>query len=88
MPRCCSNSASALIELGFIVRSGPEGHGERSVVVAFGRPVLHVCVEARVVLAKKGHAEADVDKMHQAWFKAVTMTAVLWSQPYVPAQDY
>lgn len=39
-------------------------------------------------LAKRGHSAADVDRMHTAWFKAVTLTAALWSQPYVPQQDY
>jgi hypothetical protein len=29
-----------------------------------------------------------VEQMHQAWFKAVTLTAVHWSQPYVAAQDF
>jgi Protoglobin len=39
-------------------------------------------------LAKKGHDAATVGKMHQAWFKAVTLTAALWAQPFVPAQDF
>jgi hypothetical protein len=39
-------------------------------------------------LAKKGHAPDEVERMHQAWFKAVTLTAALWTQPYVPAQDF
>jgi hypothetical protein len=54
-------------------------------LVAFIYPIT---ATVRPFLARKGHAEADVDRMYQAWFKAVTMTAVLWSQPYVPAQDY
>lgn len=39
-------------------------------------------------LAKKGHDPETVEKMHQAWFKAVTLTATLWAQPFVPAQDF
>ena len=29
---------------------------------------------------------ADLDAMHAAWFKAVTLTVALWSQPYDPAR--
>lgn len=29
--------------------------------------------------------DADIDAMHTAWFKAVTLTVALWSQPYDPA---
>lgn len=39
-------------------------------------------------LAKRGHSTEDVARMHEAWFKAVTLTAVLWSQPYLPAADF
>ena len=39
-------------------------------------------------LAKRGHSAAEVEAMHLAWFKAVTLTAALWTQPYVPAADY
>lgn len=34
-------------------------------------------------LQRGGHAEAEVEAMHAAWFKAVTLTATLWSYPYV-----
>jgi hypothetical protein len=34
-------------------------------------------------LAKKGHSSSDVEKMHQAWFKAVVLTVTLWSLPYI-----
>ncbi|MDM0015507.1 protoglobin domain-containing protein [Variovorax sp. J22P168] len=39
-------------------------------------------------LAKRDHSAADVERMHAAWFKAVTLTATLWSQPYVPGADF
>jgi hypothetical protein len=39
-------------------------------------------------LGKKGHSPQDVDRMHAAWFKAVTMTAALWTQPYVAGDDF
>ncbi len=39
-------------------------------------------------LAKKGHSAEDVEKMHQAWFKAVVLSVALWSAPYVKAGDF
>lgn len=39
-------------------------------------------------LAKKGHSADEVEKMHAAWFKAVTMTATLWCQPYVNEGEF
>ena len=38
----------------------------------------------RDFLAAKGHTDAEVDAMHTAWFKAVTLTVALWAQPYAP----
>jgi hypothetical protein len=48
-------------------------------LVAFVYPIT---ATVREFLAKKGHSEEEVDAMHQAWFKAVTLTVVLWSRPY------
>jgi Protoglobin len=48
-------------------------------VVAFVYPIT---ATVREFLAKKGHSDEEVDAMHQAWFKAVTLTVVLWSRPY------
>jgi Protoglobin len=66
--------------------------------VASAAPVIHMryliafivplTVTMKPFLAAKGHSAHEVEQMHQAWFKAVTMTALLWSQPYVPAQDF
>lgn len=35
-------------------------------------------------LAKKGHGADDVERMYQAWFKAVTLSVTLWARPYAP----
>ncbi|MGH2712661.1 MAG: protoglobin domain-containing protein [Thermoleophilaceae bacterium] len=48
-------------------------------LVAFVYPIT---ATVREFLANKGHSEAEVDAMHQAWFKAVTLTVALWSRPY------
>jgi hypothetical protein len=47
-------------------------------VLAFAGPVTD---GAREFLAKKGHAPADVERMHATGRKSVLLT--LWSQPYV-----
>ncbi len=39
-------------------------------------------------LAKKGHSQADVDGMHNAWFKAVTLTVILWTYPYINKSEF
>ncbi|MEL6328318.1 MAG: protoglobin domain-containing protein [Planctomycetota bacterium] len=39
-------------------------------------------------LARGGHSEEDVRKMHAAWEKAVLMSAILWVQPYTPPRDF
>ncbi len=54
-------------------------------LVAF---IVPLTATMKPFLAKKGHSAEDVEKMHQAWFKAVTLTAILWAQPYVPAGDF
>lgn len=50
--------------------------------------VYPITATIKPFLAKKGHSAADVERMHQAWFKAVTLTVVLWSQPYVQKQSF
>jgi hypothetical protein len=52
-------------------------------LIAFVYPIT---ATVRPFLANKGHAAADVDRMHQAWFKSVTMQVALWSEPYVSAR--
>lgn len=44
--------------------------------------VVPVTLTVRSFLEDGATADDDVDAMHQAWFKAVTVTLVLWSRPY------
>lgn len=44
--------------------------------------VVPVTLTIRDFLEEGASAGDDVDAMHQAWFKAVTVTLVLWSRPY------
>lgn len=39
-------------------------------------------------LGKKGHSQADVDGMHNVWFKAVTLTVILWTYPYINKNEF
>jgi len=39
-------------------------------------------------LARAGHSPQEVEGMLEAWRKAVLMTTILWSQPYVAARDF
>lgn len=54
-------------------------------IVAFIYPIT---ATMRDFLANKGHNDEQVDAMHQAWFKAVTLTVILWSRPYVRDGDW
>lgn len=54
-------------------------------LVAFIAPLT---LTIRPFLEKAGHGADSVDKMNQAWLKALTLTVALWSQAFVPAQDY
>jgi hypothetical protein len=48
-------------------------------LIAFIYPIT---ATIRPFLAKKGHSDADVERMHAAWFKSVTMQVALWARPY------
>jgi hypothetical protein len=50
--------------------------------------IVPITVTIRDFLAKKGHSPQEVDKMYHAWFKAVTLQVILWSQPYAREGDF
>lgn len=52
-------------------------------VIAFIAPVT---LTMRPFLARRGHSDADVERMHQAWLKSVVLQVALWSQPYAGAR--
>ena len=47
--------------------------------------IYPITATMREFLAKKGHGEEEVEAMHQAWCKAVTLQVALWSRPYTVA---
>ncbi len=59
----------------------PAGHVPLRYLIAFVWPIT---ATIRDFLAAKGDDAAEVDAMHQAWFKAVTLSVVLWARPYSP----
>lgn len=42
----------------------------------------------RHLLAAKGHTAEEVNRMHQAWTKALVLHVALWSHPYVTEGDW
>lgn len=48
-------------------------------LVAF---VVPITITIRPFLEQSGATPADVQSMHDAWFKAVALTVVLWSRPH------
>lgn len=48
-------------------------------LVAFIYPIT---ATVRPFLTAGGHSEEQVEAMHQAWFKAVTLQVALWTRPY------
>ena len=54
-------------------------------MVAF---IVPITLTIRPFLEKKGHPKEIVEKMHQAWFKAVTLSVALWCYPYAREGDW
>jgi hypothetical protein len=54
-------------------------------LVAF---IFPITATIKSFLANKGHSVDDVDKMHAAWFKAVTLTVTLWCYPYINKGEF
>jgi hypothetical protein len=54
-------------------------------VLAFAAVVI---TTTRPFLASKGHPPDEVDRMYDAWCKAVLLHVTLWSEAYVPLPDW
>jgi len=46
--------------------------------------IAPVTITVRDFLAQGESDPAQVDAMYHAWFKAVTVSIVLWTRPYAP----
>lgn len=50
--------------------------------------ILPITTTLKPFLASKGHSSEEVEKMHAAWVKSVTLQVILWSQPYCKEGDF
>jgi hypothetical protein len=50
--------------------------------------IFPITATIRLFLAQKGHPDEEVEKMHDAWRKAVILQVALWSRPYVADGDF
>ncbi len=50
--------------------------------------IVPIVVTIRPFLEKGGGSTADVERMHAAWFKSVTLQVALWSRGYVAPEDH
>jgi hypothetical protein len=50
--------------------------------------IVPITTTLKPFLAKSGASSDDVEKMHAAWVKSVTLQVVLWSYPYIKNGDF
>ncbi len=50
--------------------------------------IVPITLTVRPFLEKKGHPKEVVERMHQAWFKAVTLSVALWCHPYAKEGEW
>jgi hypothetical protein len=62
-----------------------EDHIPLRYLLAFTPVVL---LSTRAFLARGGHDAAAVERMHDAWIKAVLLHVTLWTRAYVHAEDW
>jgi hypothetical protein len=61
------------------------GHIRARDLVAFSAAIV---VPMKPFLASKGHPAEIVNRMYDAWWKAVILQVTLWSQPYIRDGDF
>ena len=54
-------------------------------MVAF---IFPITATIKGFLAKKGHDVETVEAMYASWFKAVTLTVILWTYPYINKNEF
>jgi hypothetical protein len=54
-------------------------------IIAFSAVVINTI---KPFLARNGHSPEEVEKMHEAWCKAVMLHITLWSRAYVSESDW
>ncbi len=63
----------------------PAQHIHLRYLIAF---IVPITATIRPFLAAQGHDAAEIERMHAAWFKSVTLQVTLWIQPYVAASAF
>jgi hypothetical protein len=61
------------------------GHIRARDLIAFTAAIV---APMRPFLAAEGHPEEIVNRMYDAWWKAVILQVTLWSQPYIREGDF
>ncbi|OOG76718.1 protoglobin domain-containing protein [Algoriphagus sp. A40] len=54
-------------------------------LIAFIYPIT---ATIRNFLCAKNHSQEEIDGMFAAWFKAVTLTVILWTHPYIREGEF
>lgn len=54
-------------------------------MVAF---IVPITMTIKSFLAKKGNSQEEVENMYNAWFKAVTLTVITWTYPYINEGEF
>jgi len=54
-------------------------------MVAF---IFPITATIKGFLGKKGHPAETVEAMYASWFKAVTLTVILWTYPYINKNEF
>lgn len=50
--------------------------------------IVPITATIKPFLAKQGHSAAEVEAMHAAWFKSVTLQVTLWSMAYIAPSTF
>lgn len=45
--------------------------------------IFPITVTIKSFLGHQGHTPAEVESMYNAWFKAITLSVILWTYPYI-----
>ena len=50
--------------------------------------IFPITVTIKPFLAKGGNTPEEVEKMYNAWFKAVVLSDILWTKPYIKENHF
>lgn len=50
--------------------------------------IVPITATIKPFLARRGHSLEQVEAMHAAWFKSITLQVTLWSSPYVASSVF